>query len=60
MTKLLTEMTKNSYLTTRLSKNKVKYNLFQWTKDCKKAFQDLKQVFITASILASYNFELET
>ena len=60
MTKLLTEMTKNNHVMTRSGKNKIKYNLFQWTKDCKKAFQDLKQAFMTTLVLAHYNFKLET
>ena len=60
MTKPLTKMIKSNHMTTRSGKSKVKYNPFQWTKDCKKAFQDLKQIFITASILAYYNFKLKT
>ena len=45
-------------MTIRFGKNKVKYNLFEQTEQ--KIFQDLKQIFITASILAYYNFKLET
>ena len=48
------------HMTTKSGKNKVKYNLFEQTKDCKKTFQNLKQVFITAPVLAYFDFELET
>ena len=40
-------MIKDSHIITKLSKSKVKYNFFQWTKNSKKVFQDLKQVFMT-------------
>ena len=52
MTKLLTKMIKDNHVTTRSGKSKIKHNFFQWTEDCKKVFQDLKQTFITASVLA--------
>ena len=60
MTKSLTEIIKSNYVTTKSGKNKVKYNPFQWIEDCEKTFQDLKQAFMTASVLAHYNPKLET
>ena len=59
-TALLTEMTKETHMTIKSSKNKIKYNPFEWTKDCKKAFQDLKQALIIAPVLAHFDFKLET
>ena len=56
----LTEMTKGTHVTTKSGKNKVKYNPFDWTKECEKAFQESKQAFITAPVLARFNPELET
>ena len=47
---------KKTHITTKSGKNKVKYNTFEWTKDYKKAFQALKQVFITAPVLAHFDF----
>ena len=60
ITKLLTKMIKNSYIMIRLDKSKVKYNFFQWTKNCEKVFQNLKQVFITTLVLAYYDLKLKT
>ena len=58
--KSLIKVTKSSHVTTRLGKNKIKYNLFQWTENCGKIFQDLKQVFMTGSVLVYNNPKLET
>ena len=44
---------------TKFGKNKVKYNLFEQTKDCKKNFYDLKQKFIIALVLAYFNHKLK-
>ena len=60
MTKPLTEMTKNSYVITRSCKNKVKYKPFQWIENYEKICQDLKQVFMTVSVLTHYNLKLKT
>ena len=54
------EMIKKIHMTMKFGKNKVKYNPFKWTEDCKKAFQDLKQAFIIAPVLAYFDPELET
>lgn len=56
----LTELTKGNHVTTKLGKNKVKYSPFQWTSQCQKAFEDLKQAFTMAPVLAHFNPELET
>ena len=47
--KITNKNTKNNYVTTRFGKNKIKYNFFQWIKDCEKVSQDLKQIFLTIS-----------
>ena len=59
-TRLLTELTKKKQYSTKFEKKRVKYHLFEWTKACQKAFEDLKHVFTTALILAHYNAGLET
>ena len=56
----LIKMMKKTHMTTKSGKNKVKYNLFEQIEDCKKNFQDLKQVFITALVFAHFDFELKT
>ena len=50
--RLLTEL--------KSEKKRVKYYTFEWTKGCKKAFEDLKHAFITALVLAHYNAKLKT
>ena len=47
-------------MTMKSSKNKVKYNPFEWTEDCEKFFQDSKQAFITTSVLVHFNPKLKT
>ena len=48
------------YITTKFNKNKIKYKPFKQTKNCKKAFQDLKQAFMTILVLAHFNPKLKT
>ena len=45
---------------TKTGNKKVKYDPFNWTEARQKAFEDLKQAFITISILAYYDPALET
>ena len=59
-TRLLTKLTKREQYSTKSEKKQVKYNTFEWTKECKKAFEDLKHAFTTALVLAYYNAILDT
>ena len=59
-TRLLTELTKEKQYSTKSGKKRVKYHIFEWTKECKKTVEDLKYAFTTASVLAHYNTSLET
>ena len=59
-TRSLTELTKGEQITTKSGKKRTRYNVFIWTEDCKKAFEDLKEAFTTAPVLAHYDPSLET
>ena len=59
-TRLLTELTKGEQYSTKSGKKQVKYHTLEWTKACKKAFENLKHAFTTAPVLAHYNAILET
>ena len=58
--RLLTKLTKGEQYSIKSGKKRVKYHTFKWTKECKKAFKDLKHAFTTAPMLAHYNASLET
>ena len=51
-------MKKEQY-STKSGKKRVKYHMFEWTKECKKTFKDLKYAFIMAPVLAHYDASLE-
>ena len=59
-TRLLTKLTKREQYSKKSGKKQIKYHLFEWTKGCQKAFEDLKHMFTTAFILAHYDAGLET
>ncbi|THC87525.1 hypothetical protein EYZ11_013030 [Aspergillus tanneri] len=57
----LNEVTKGSQTYTTVSgQTKVRYAPFQWTPECEKAFQTLKEAFTTAPILAYFDLLKET
>ena len=56
----LTELTRGEQFTTNSGKKRVKYQTFQWTEDCQKAFENLKEAFASAPTLAHYDSSLET
>ena len=58
-TRLLTELVKREQYSTKSEKKRVRYHIFEWTKRCKKVFEDLKLAFTTALVLAHYNAKLE-
>ena len=58
--KPLVGLIKGKQYTTKLGKKKVKYETFDWSTECQKAFKALKQAFTTESILAHYDSALET
>ena len=45
---------------TKAGNKRVKYDLFEWTEARQKAFENLKQMFIRAPVLAYYDPTLET
>ena len=51
----LTECSKSKVFLIRTEKQKIRYNLFTWTADCQKTFDDLKAVFLSASVLAHFD-----
>ena len=58
--KPLNELTKGTQYTTRSGNRKIKYGTFDWTTTCQQVFEDLKQAFTTAPVLAHYDSKLET
>ena len=54
-THFLTECSKNKIFLIRTEKWKIRYNLFTWIADCQKTFNDLKAVFLSASVLAYFD-----
>ena len=56
----LTELTRGEQFTTKSGKKKFKYQPFQWTEKCQKAFDKIKRAFASASLLAHYDPSLET
>ena len=51
---------KRKQYSTKSEKKQVKYHTFEWTKICKKAFEDLKHAFTTAPVLTHYDATLKT
>ena len=58
--KPLNKLTKGTQYTTKLGNKKIKYGLFEWSKVCQQAFENLKRAFTTAPVLAHYDSLLET
>lgn len=56
----LIERTKGETYLTSSGKRKVKYNAFTWDGTCQKAFDDVKDAFLSAPILAYFDPEKET
>ena len=51
----LIKCSKSEVFLIRIEKQKIKYNLFTWTADYQKIFDDLKAVFFSASVLAHFD-----
>ena len=56
----LIELTKGEQYVSKSGKRRVKYKDFHWTTECQKAFEDMKQAFTSAPILAHYDPARET
>ena len=56
----LTELTKGEHYTIKGGKKRTRYNDFIWSDKCQSAFEELKQAFVNAPILAHYDPTLET
>ena len=55
-----TKLIKGEQYVFKSGKKRVKYKDFHWTTECQKTFEDMKQAFISALILAHYDPARET